>query len=70
MPAAMSHVEFPGLLIIADDLSGAADCAADFASRVDTHVLLSNGAPDLQGVIAFDTDSRRLAPQQAPNRTA
>ncbi|KWS35243.1 four-carbon acid sugar kinase family protein [Pseudomonas syringae] len=68
----MSHVEFPGLLIIADDLSRAADCAADFASRVDTHVLLSNGAPDLQGVIAFDTDSRRLAPQQAAeqNRVA
>ncbi|KPX43312.1 Type III effector Hrp-dependent outer [Pseudomonas syringae pv. helianthi] len=68
----MSRAEFPGLLIIADDLSGAADCAADFASRIDTHVLLADSAAGLSGVIAVDADSRRLAPQQAAeqNRAA
>ncbi|KPW93485.1 Type III effector Hrp-dependent outer [Pseudomonas syringae pv. castaneae] len=72
MPAAMSRGEFPGLLIIADDLSGAADCAADFASRIDTHVVLTGNAKDLSGVIAIDADSRRLDPQQAAeqNRAA
>ncbi|KWS95826.1 MULTISPECIES: four-carbon acid sugar kinase family protein [Pseudomonas syringae group] len=68
----MSRGEFPGLLIIADDLSGAADCAADFASRIDTHVVLTGNAKDLSGVIAIDADSRRLDPQQAAeqNRAA
>ncbi|MCR8720824.1 four-carbon acid sugar kinase family protein [Pseudomonas syringae] len=68
----MSRTEFPGLLIIADDLSGAADCAADFASRIDTHVVLTGNATDLSGVIAIDADSRRLDPQQAAgqNRAA
>ncbi|MEE4572006.1 four-carbon acid sugar kinase family protein [Pseudomonas alliivorans] len=64
----MKPLDFPGLLIIADDLSGAADCAADFASRIDTHVLLTGSARDLSGVIAIDADSRRLPPQQAADR--
>jgi len=68
----MTRTDFPGLLIIADDLSGAADCAADFASRIDTHVVLTGSARSLSGVIAIDADSRRSSPQQAAeqNRAA
>ncbi|WP_338584199.1 four-carbon acid sugar kinase family protein [Pseudomonas sp. MAG733B] len=59
------------MLIIADDLSGAADCAIGFASAgLQTVVTLdaSNDQPDAQ-VIAADTDTRRLSPEQAAERT-
>lgn len=62
------------LLILADDLSGAADCAVGFACAghntfvavqpCDTHTLPSNG------LLAVDTDTRRLSPEDAAERTA
>jgi D-threonate/D-erythronate kinase len=62
------------LLIIADDLSGAADCAIGFASAghrtvvtLDgTRALGVNGAVE---VIATDTDTRRASPEAAARRT-
>jgi 4-hydroxythreonine-4-phosphate dehydrogenase len=52
-------------LIIADDLSGAADCAVGFvAAGFDSVVLLDVGGPDAAPsveVVAVDTDSRRDA---------
>lgn len=61
-----------GLLIIADDLSGAADCAAGFAQRLPTAVLLDPAGTAHQQVIALDLDSRRLPPDDAArvNRAA
>lgn len=59
------------ILIIADDLSGAADCAIGFASAgLRTVVTLDalHDQPDAQ-VIAADTDTRRLSPEQAAERT-
>lgn len=59
------------LLIIADDLSGAADCAIGFASAgVRTVVTLDpeRDTGDAQ-VIAADTDTRRLSPEAAAART-
>ena len=59
------------ILIIADDLSGAADCAIGFASAgLQTVVTLDplNDKADAQ-VIAADTDTRRLTPEQAAERT-
>jgi uncharacterized protein YgbK (DUF1537 family) len=59
------------MLIIADDLSGAADCAIGFASAgMQTVVTLDplNDKADAQ-VIAADTDTRRLSPAQAAERT-
>ncbi len=59
------------LLIIADDLSGAADCAIGFASMgMETVVTLDplNDKADAQ-VIAADTDTRRLSPARAAERT-
>jgi uncharacterized protein YgbK (DUF1537 family) len=59
------------ILIIADDLSGAADCAIGFASAgLQTVVTLDplNDKADAQ-VIAADTDTRRLSPAQAAERT-
>ncbi|UVH51861.1 four-carbon acid sugar kinase family protein [Pseudomonas sp. CBS] len=49
------------LLIVADDLSGAADCAAGFAAHVST-VVAMGAQPAAQGalVLAVDLDSRRL----------
>ncbi len=69
------------LLIIADDLSGAADCAIGFASAGHRTVVTldaSGGArevplsaaPNDADVIAADTDTRRLAPAEAAARTA
>ncbi|MHC8333608.1 four-carbon acid sugar kinase family protein [Pseudomonas sp. LB3P25] len=60
----------PRLLIIADDLSGAADCAAGFARRMVTQVALTQVVLDANTelsaeVIALDLDSRRLDPQAA-----
>lgn len=59
------------ILIIADDLSGAADCAIGFASAgLHTVVTLEplTDKVDAQ-VIAADTDTRRLSPEQAAERT-
>ncbi|RMQ44940.1 hypothetical protein ALQ04_01406 [Pseudomonas cichorii] len=61
----MNRADFPGLLILADDLSGAADCAADFATRIDTRVVLTPAGLLAAGVVSIDVDSRRLSPQQA-----
>lgn len=61
----MSRAAFPGLLIIADDLSGAADCAADFSRRIDTHVLLDSDVNVTASVLAIDLDSRRLSAPDA-----
>lgn len=59
------------ILIIADDLSGAADCAIGFASTgLQTVVTLDplNDKADAE-VIAADTDTRRLSPTEAAERT-
>ena len=57
------------ILIIADDLSGAADCASAFAKvGIDTLVMFDGDAaqPDVAAVLAIDADSRRLpAPEAA-----
>ncbi|WP_025600678.1 four-carbon acid sugar kinase family protein [Burkholderia sp. WSM2230] len=63
------------MLIIADDLSGAADCAIGFASAGHrTVVTLDVPAHGLDAhtadVIAADTDTRRLTPAAAAQRTA
>jgi uncharacterized protein YgbK (DUF1537 family) len=62
------------LLIVADDLSGAADCAIAFAAAGrKTIVSLDAKAPDASAsatVIAADTDTRRLTPADAAKRTA
>lgn len=51
----------PGLLIVADDLSGAADSAVAFADRTDVAVLLDATEPrPTTAVLAVDTDSRYL----------
>lgn len=59
------------VLIIADDLSGAADCAIGFASVGHRTVVALDAinAPDAD-VIAADTDTRRLPPAEAGRRTA
>jgi D-threonate/D-erythronate kinase len=60
------------MLIIADDLSGAADCAIGFAAAgLNTVVTLDplNASADAQ-VIAADTDTRRLSPSEAAAHTA
>jgi uncharacterized protein YgbK (DUF1537 family) len=59
------------LLIIADDLSGAADCAIAFASAGHSTVVtldVSHETSDAS-VIAIDTDTRRLTGVQAGERT-
>jgi len=63
------------MLIIADDLSGAADCAIGFASAgYRTVVALEASAQALDAhaadVIAADTDTRRLTAAEAARRTA
>jgi len=68
------------MLIVADDLSGAADCAIGFANAgrrtvvalgADEAVEAANdAAADRVAVIALDTDSRRLAPADAASRAA
>ncbi|MEK6368158.1 MAG: four-carbon acid sugar kinase family protein [Burkholderia gladioli] len=61
-----------GLLIVADDLSGAADCAIAFAAAGRrTVVSLEASAPARPAaVLAVDTDTRRLAPAEAARRAA
>ncbi|MCO1370414.1 four-carbon acid sugar kinase family protein [Burkholderia multivorans] len=63
------------MLIIADDLSGAADCAIGFANAgYRTVVTLDVPAQGLDAtaadVIAADTDTRRLTPAEAAQRTS
>jgi uncharacterized protein YgbK (DUF1537 family) len=66
------------MLIVADDLSGAADCAIAFAGagRRTVVTLETSGVTtaaaeaDHVDVIAADTDTRRLSPQDAAHRTA
>ncbi|WP_295519135.1 four-carbon acid sugar kinase family protein [uncultured Pseudomonas sp.] len=59
------------LLILADDLSGAADCALGFAKTQATRVLLDAEALDAQApVTALDLDSRRLEARAAAARHA
>lgn len=53
------------LLIVADDLTGAADCAIGFSQRGRCEVLLG-GSPSAADVVALDLDTRRLdAPSAA-----
>jgi 4-hydroxythreonine-4-phosphate dehydrogenase len=61
----------PALLILADDLTGAADCGAVCVARgLDTHVLL---APDALAegadVLAVDADTRALRAEAAAEKT-
>ncbi|NML31833.1 four-carbon acid sugar kinase family protein [Paraburkholderia antibiotica] len=62
------------LLILADDLSGAADCAIGFAGAghrtvVTLQAIYAQAHEDVD-TIAVDTDTRRLTPGQASARTA
>lgn len=63
-----------GILIIADDLSGAADCAVGFAcAGLRTFVALQPHKVQMLGpadALAVDTDTRRLPPADAAARTA
>jgi D-threonate/D-erythronate kinase len=62
------------LLILADDLSGAADCAIGFAGvghrTVVTLEATHAQAQEDADTIAVDTDTRRLTPEEASARTA
>jgi 4-hydroxythreonine-4-phosphate dehydrogenase len=59
----------PAVLIIADDLSGAADSAVALADRADTVVLLDAEAPLPHAtVVSVDTDSRYADPAVAAAR--
>ena len=58
-------------LIIADDLSGAADCAIGFAAQGARTVVTLDPSADADiaaDVVAADVDSRRLAPRDAAAR--
>lgn len=57
--------------VIADDLTGAADCGIAFAAAgLSTFVVLGReDAPVADQVVAIDTDSRPLAPAEAAART-
>ncbi|WP_158904445.1 four-carbon acid sugar kinase family protein [Burkholderia sp. L27(2015)] len=63
------------LLIIADDLSGAADCAIGFASAGRSTVVTlasgaaTSGAAHTAQILAADTDTRRLTPPEAAQRS-
>jgi uncharacterized protein YgbK (DUF1537 family) len=58
------------MLILADDLSGAADCAiACTGTGMSAVVSLGDEAPNISGeVLALDSDSRHLEPHAAANR--
>jgi uncharacterized protein YgbK (DUF1537 family) len=62
------------MLIIADDLSGAADCAVGFAGAGHRTIVALQAIPAQARVhadtIAIDTDTRRLAPGEAAARTS
>ncbi|WP_395110689.1 four-carbon acid sugar kinase family protein [Actinomadura sp. SCN-SB] len=57
------------ILIVADDLSGAADAAVPFAARMSTAVALGETWPDAR-VVAADTDSRYAPEHVAVARVA
>ena len=60
------------VLILADDLSGAADCAAPFAAR-GLRTVVTLGDPrgvDDADVVSIDADTRRLLPEQAGEEVA
>jgi len=61
-----------GILIIADDLTGAADCAIGFARSGTRSVVTLGGEPgivaDSIGALAVDTDTRRLSADVAAER--
>lgn len=56
--------------VIADDLTGAADCGTAFAlAGLPTFVSIGNApAPDSAQIVSVDTDTRRLAPDEAARR--
>jgi len=56
-------------LIIADDLTGAADCAVAFAKRgLDAAVLWGHGEDSGASVLSVDADSRHLPAAEAAAR--
>ncbi|HEY3410568.1 MAG TPA: four-carbon acid sugar kinase family protein, partial [Propionicimonas sp.] len=59
------------LVILADDLTGAADAAAHLARQGDVHLILNGDTPwpDCD-VIAVDTDTRYASPDDAAHRVA
>lgn len=59
----------PSWLILADDLTGAADCAIAFARRgLDTVVTWGDGDVGTAAVVSVDADSRRLPAAEASAR--
>jgi 4-hydroxythreonine-4-phosphate dehydrogenase len=59
------------LVIVADDLTGAADSAAHLAGYAEVVLLVHADPPwPRAGVIALDTDSRHLGPAEAARRVA
>lgn len=62
----------PLMLIIADDLTGAADCGVACAGHgLRTLVVLGDSGAELNaGVLAVDADTRRLSPELAAAETA
>jgi uncharacterized protein YgbK (DUF1537 family) len=64
----------PKIVIIADDLTGAADCAAAFAQRGLEAVILTGWrgvrAAKIDGVLAIDADTRCVGPEQAADAVA
>ena len=61
----------PRIVILADDLSGAADCAvACRRAGLGAQVRLNAVAPSVvSGALALDLDSRALPPERARART-
>ena len=60
------HATADSMFIVADDLSGAADCAVAAAKTGLESVVLFDGVLDVQAqVVAVDADTRHLAPAQA-----
>jgi uncharacterized protein YgbK (DUF1537 family) len=67
----VSKTGIPGMLILADDLSGAADCAIAFAcaGRRTAVTLTTSPASSAAEVVAVDTDTRRMSPAEAARCT-
>jgi uncharacterized protein YgbK (DUF1537 family) len=60
-----------GLVIVADDLTGAADSAAPMAARTSTSVVVdASGRWPASEVVALDTDTRYSSPDIAASRVA
>jgi len=64
--------QMPQLLVLADDLTGAADCAVAFAGHgLHTVVVLGDSTAETNAeVVSVDADTRRLPPCQAAAETA